>query len=302
MSLDYEINEHLIQLSSVLDEYTEWFMRSLRFISYPLEDFSPTDLAMPKSFLGWAEEADQRGLVFEALEEIHKLHADFAAAFDETIKRVEEHKQPPDIESFDRLLGFFEKFIYQLRRLEADVLGGGKEYDGLTGLRSVVAMEKDLAVEMSRIARQGKPFSIALVRIDNLNRIRSEHGDDVAQDYIKIVCGLIKKSLRSFDDAYRLDGDEFILSLKQADMLGGVDALERLRVSLRDSETEYELDGKKFVLTISSCVAEPLAGDDIEDLLDNLRYNLDKVDDKEGAILEYTETSPLQRYIAQAQD
>jgi len=55
------------------------------------------------------------------------------------------------------------------------------------------------------------------------------------------------------------------------------------------------LESKKA--SLSCCVAEPLPNDNLDNLLANMRNDLDTTDKNEDAVLEYYELSPLQRYI-----
>ena len=50
-------------------------------------------------------------------------------------------------------------------------------------------------------------------------------------------------------------------------------------------------------VTMSYCVAEPVPGDTLDDLLDNMRRDLSQWDEKADQAVEYTEQSPLQRFI-----
>ena len=146
---------------------------------------------------------------------------------------------------------------------------------------------------MDRLARYGKPFSLAILRVKNNSTL-----DD---KIIKKVSKLIGKSIRSFDDAYYISNGEFILCLKQADISGGLRALERLEELLYENNKRH--DAK---IQISCFVSEPSQYQDLGELISNLEKDLnahEKNYEKRkkgrdiGAVREYQDKSPLERFI-----
>ncbi len=295
--MQYDLDSKIGELAAVLDDYTEWFMLVVRRISYPQHTEEQKHLSKPESFALWMEEAGKSGFKDEAIERLNMLHDDLSQHAGKLISNSLESQQAPEFKGFDKFVTLFEEFLLHVRRLEIDSLLEDSGIDSLTGLRSEAALEKDLGCEMDRLARQGKPFSIALVRIDNFEEMKAT-GD--AKAVIKMVANMVQRSLRSFDDAYRFGENEIVLSLKQADISGGIKALERLKKELLDrDDTDYGQAG----LSLSSCVAEPTHGDNVNELIANLHSELDTCDKSEsGAILEYFEVSPLQRYVKGGQE
>lgn len=297
MTLKYETDKRLQGLIAVVDEYTEWFMQVVRRISYPLKGKNGKQFSMLDSFILWADEARRGNMEPGLLQRLGNLHEDLRRQADKLINDATKTGVPPDYDQYEQLITFFEEFIQHIRRLEKDSLLEDSGMDALTGLRSSVALEKDFGRELDRLARQGKTFSIALIRIDNYQRIKEASSESIVQEYVKLLAELIKKSVRSYDDAYRLDTDEFVLSLKQSDMSGGVRALERLKKELENSHAMYVIDNRTVPLSLSSCIAMPEPGDNVRGLLANLKRDLDVSAKTEGTVLEYFEMSPLQRFV-----
>ena len=109
---------------------------------------------------------------------------------------------------------------------------------------------------------------------------------------------MIKKSVRSFDDAYRLDNGMFILSLKQTELYGGMKALERLKVLLE--EKKLQTDTKKLsTITLSCCVAQPIKFDEAEKLINDLKRFLDGHKNEEGILLKFYEVTPVQKFLTE---
>lgn len=184
-----------------------------------------------------------------------------------------------------------------MQRLEHDLIMEESGYDTFTGLRNAKYFKGDVLREMDRLERQGRSFCVALARIDRYDALQKSLNAEEVEAYLKLVAELIKLSVRSFDDAYYMQNGEFVLSLKQTGVSGGFSALDRLRKQLEQKSIIMSLGGQETLLTMSCCVSEPISGDDIDQLLKNLRGNLDDNKRETDAILEYYEMSPLQRFI-----
>lgn len=78
-------------------------------------------------------------------------------------------------------------------------------------------------------------------------------------------------------------------------------ALYRLKDILLKDKIAYTMQGKNCELTLSSCIGEPLPEDDIRQLIQNMEKDLDKHEGQLGAIIEYQEMSPLQRFLSEGQ-
>lgn len=297
MPLNYDVDTSLKALSPVREEHTEWYSNVMRKAFYPETLEADYTVKKPEAFLYWLREAGDTDLISKTtIARMKKIHDDLHAAGDQFIAASVVGNKPPAL-LFNKLTMLFEEFINHLSRLELDCMLENSGLDPLTGLRSKSVMIKDLERELERLARHGKPFIIAMTRIDDFEKIVASQGEAHARGYLKLVADLIKNSLRSFDDAYASGRDEFVLCLKQSDIPGGVKALERLRTLLEERDVVVKLDGNEIPLTLSCCIAEPVAGDLVEDLLAGLRKDLKEAQKDAGQVLQYYEMSPLQRYV-----
>lgn len=288
MNPNSRLYKHTQELIIVLDEYTHWFMQLLRRIQYPKSTEELQGFNKPASFMKWLEKAERLKFQPEMLKSLYDVHNDMSLLADEIINETLKTAQTPEYAAFDKLMTFFEEFTLQIRRLGKDMLVEGGGLDDTTGLRSLEMLNEDYDKEMERVARQGKPFSLALVRINNEEEIAGNK-----KEAIRLVADLIRQSMRSFDDAYRVSDYEFVLSLKQADTDGGVIALKRLQNLLNKSDFEGRAP------RILSCISEPAPGDDLDQLIENIRKELDACEQSDLGIIEFTDISPLQRFINQ---
>ena len=212
---------------------------------------------------------------------------------------AKEQQKKPEYKQFRELITLFEEFTFQVRRLEKDFLIDGSGFDLLTGLRNKALLVPDVFREMDRLARQGKSFCLALACIDRFDGILKASPKDESDGYIKLLASLIKLSVRSFDDAYYMGDGVFALCLKQTDINGGFSAFERLRKELEYQKIVIQSEnGEKKPLSMSCCIAEPVNGDDVDDLIQSLSDDLvGSEDDNVDSVLRYRELSALERYV-----
>ncbi len=270
-------NEQGIQkLNAFMNEYSIWFAQVIRAAFYP--DISEKEFASPPMIDTIPEITERIG----------------SSAITLRLKEVQGHLHQlanmiiatpsiPKISDFDLFWQTYEGFSNQIQRIEKDSLLSDFGVDIKTGLRSSALMIVELERELERRARRGQPFSIAILRIDDKELRTSE-------DALQKASAAIGKTIRSFDDAYISGEGEFIISLKHSDTNGGLRFVARFNQALK-----FDL-GADF--TVSSCVAEPLPGDDISELLSNIRADLDDIAGAgKGATGQYEEISPLNRFL-----
>lgn len=301
MPVEYSKTEHWNALLPVLEEHTQWFNDLIEYLFYQGDEGnSITSVTKPTSFAQWVVYANNSDQVQgEIIEKSTMLHADLFEKSDVLVATVRQTHAKPSHSDFKNFVTIFEEFMAYIRRLEKDFMIEGSGVDTFTGLRSKKMLKSDVKREMERLARQGKNFCIALGRIDNFDFIRNNASQSEVDGYIKLVAGLIKLSIRSFDDAYYMGGDEFALCLKQADVSGGIAALERLRRELERQNIVMDPgDGMQKPLSMSCCIAEPVESDDVDELISNLKADLENSEeDLTDTVLRYRELSPLQRYV-----
>lgn len=290
MTLEYQQVANLAHVNCILDEYIAWYTKLTRSLIYPGQEASTSVLEIPGGLLKWAQTADSSRLISGySVKDLLALHNDLCVQAQALLAQASVTSTAPNYDTYKCFCTLFEEFAAKLGRLEKDALSDNNGFDLLTGLRSQDVLHSDIKREMDRLERDGKPFSVALLRIDNFEHLQNSLQPDHVGQILKTVADMVKRSLRSFDDAYVLDGGMFVLSLKQTESDGGIRALERLRKELEAHAGER--------ITLSSCIAEPVPENDITHLINNLKSDLDNFESKSGAVLEYFEQTPLQRFM-----
>ena len=286
----------------IIDECASWFAQIVRAVFYPLQ-MSKKPVAKLEYYVGWIDEIEQRNLLNEStLDNLKILHNDLMVhtkvLLDESVK----FQATPPYNDFERLIKLHEEFVQALKRLEKDsVIAQSGGVDSVTGMRDAHMFFDDARREMDRLVRQGISFCVVVARIDQFDDIEKYLGPVDIQDCLKVGARVIKKSLRSFDNAYKLEDGRFILSLKQTDIAGGIKSIHRIKRELEQNKFTYKIDGKDIDLTISGCIAEPVAEENLGNLLVNMQKDLDENAYKRSLALEYQELSPLQRFVKEGQ-
>lgn len=274
-------------LEPVLDEHAEWFGRVMRWTFYPDDPRSAEPLNDPTSFELWMRGArDDDFYEPDAINRLTDLYRDLRTA-SRALVAASAGGVRPAVGLMDGFIDLYDEFLSQLRRLERDSMLADSGIDAATGLRSRENMVFDLERELERRARRGRPFCLAFVRLDGHAALMAAQGKEAAFEQIKQAAAAIRKMARSYDDAYRLDNGEFVLSLKHSDLTGGMRAVERLRLYLSEQDAPF---------TMSYVVAEPVPGDDIRAMIVQSRKDLDANKEKPDVALRYKEVSPLARF------
>lgn len=279
----------LKDIMPVLDEHIAWYAKQLE---YYFED-RPIREPAPRVFREWLSKAvANRNIGENMAQRLARVHEEMEVAADKFVEGMQESKQAP-YKQFKELTRHYEEFIQIMRRIELDQVFENSGFDDKTGLRSPKLMADDIAREMERRSRQGNPFSLAIVKINNYDPKWEKH-DEEHRMMIRFISDQIRDCLRSFDDAYYMGGEYFLLALKQTDVIGSKSAVYRLNGGINVSH--IKTPGEDSEISVSTVVCEPTPGDSLNDLISNMKNDLNGIDDK-GTIVQFNDISPLQRYI-----
>jgi diguanylate cyclase (GGDEF)-like protein len=286
----YDLHQELVTLSAHIMAYNAWFASVLQLVFYPPTSASNMAPALPD-------------LLIPSLTTVEGLLSpEDRALLDKAYRALQADADglcaaPPERGRFKKFTTQYGEFVRDLHAISQNRILEIWGLDVLTGLKNKNAMLEDMKQELERLARHGRAFSLALVQIDHYEVMRARLPQAEREAIIKSVTAMIRSCLRSFDGAYYIGEGEFVLSLKQATAAGGQKALERLRQKLEKTDLSFACEGRARGVSLSCCVAEPLPEDNIEQVLSNLRNDLQGRDRDDGSVLVYYEISPLQRFV-----
>ena len=137
--------------------------------------------------------------------------------------------------------------------------------DGLTGVSNRRHCEEALTSEISRAERLGTTLTLVLADLDDFKSINDEHGHAAGDDVLREFAAVLRSTLRDSDLAGRWGGEEFLLLLPGADVVGGAQLADRVRSSLAERSFAGN-EGAVVSVTCSFGVAQHEPGGDERDL------------------------------------
>jgi len=126
------------------------------------------------------------------------------------------------------------------------------EIDPLTDVCSRRVLRQALRTEYERATRYERPFSVAIVDIDNFKKINDSAGHAAGDKALRKVAKIMRRSARRSDMIIiRYGGDEFVLLMPETKLNAAAVLLERLRRQIRKISIS-QID----TITVSCGVAE----------------------------------------------
>jgi diguanylate cyclase len=228
-------NSRFVQgLGKVVDDHIAWLSQwhQAAFYSGSERTVKANELKVPTSFLQWQERAhavmaQQQPL----LDRLTQLHDQLHTAAKLVLLRSTDNAALP-IEDYEKVLTRFDEFVTAVRRLERAFSEAASGLDPLTGLRTRQGLQEDFNREVNRFKNAGTPFVVAMVDIDHFKNINDTHGHETGDRVLVSTVNALLRHIRTYDDAYRMGGEEFMVLLKGLDVSTAAPVLERLRAAI----------------------------------------------------------------------
>lgn len=142
--------------------------------------------------------------------------------------------------------------------------------DGLTKLYNHKYSLDTLDNEIENSKKNGNPLTVVMIDLDFFKNVNDLYGHQIGDKVLVKVAQAIRKSIRDIDVAGRYGGEEFIVILKNTDLVEGIEASERLRLAIE----ELTFLEKKLKITASLGCSQ-LKNENTSELvstIDNLLY------------------------------
>lgn len=123
--------------------------------------------------------------------------------------------------------------------------------DALTGVGSRKQLEDKLQDECARAQRYKRPFSVAIIDLDNFKTINDVLGHAMGDDGLKKLADSVRSQKRTPDVITRYGGDEFVILMPETKAQDAVTLLERIRNKVQEIKVVENLP-----ITISCGVAQ----------------------------------------------
>lgn len=165
--------------------------------------------------------------------------------------------RPPDVAAVAQALGsdVFDPLGLALARVrQLDRLKALASIDDLTGLFNARHLHHTVELELSRLARTGRPLSLVFLDLDAFKRVNDRLGHLLGSRTLVEVGHLLRACVRLTDTPVRYGGDEFVVVLPSTSQrdAGGVARRIQQRVA---AETFLSGRGPVVRLTVSVGVA-----------------------------------------------
>jgi two-component system, cell cycle response regulator len=125
--------------------------------------------------------------------------------------------------------------------------------DHLTRLYNRRHLMETLEREFKRALREGGFFSLIMLDIDNFKKVNDTYGHQEGDTVLVAVANAIRRALRPYDYAARYGGEEFALLLPATNLIGSVQAAERVRKGIESMNFADQL--QNLVVTASLGIA-----------------------------------------------
>jgi diguanylate cyclase (GGDEF)-like protein len=140
----------------------------------------------------------------------------------------------------------------EIESLQGELVRSAR-YDSLTGLYNRGTFLAEFEREVSRSARGGPAFSLAIFDLDHFKLINDRYGHPVGDSVLKAFAEALRASIRKHDVVGRYGGEEFALLMPQTGKETAVRVAERVR---RELEARgVSVDGKRIEVTVSAGIA-----------------------------------------------
>lgn len=202
----------------------------------------------------------------DAAEQIPRDLAALQMLLIESIRREIPERSPGDFaRAVGRLAEVFGSIQGAVTHSLAEDRSGGAAVDRLTGLPGEPQLGEWMRVLRAEHRRYGHRFALALIDIDGLGRINDAYGHPAGDQIIAAVAGVIRRQVRSVDQAFRLDGDEFAILAPHQDTAGLLPMAGRIASLIDDAQSK---EGPRIAIA-AGVVSCPEDGDDAARLLDS---------------------------------
>jgi diguanylate cyclase (GGDEF)-like protein len=171
--------------------------------------------------------------------------------------------------------GFFVISTYLLSELRRS-LEREKEMartDQLTGAVNARYFFELAQMEIERLVRYKRPFTIAYLDLDNFKSVNDRLGHAEGDKVLIGIVDTIQDNLRRTDIVARFGGDEFVILLPETDDQAAHAVVSRMHRSLMEKMKEH-LWTVTFSIGVVTCLDTHRSVDDLMKSADNLMYQV----------------------------
>lgn len=106
------------------------------------------------------------------------------------------------------------------------------QVDRLTRLFNRRRLDEDLATELDRSNRYGRPLGFVMLDLDHFKRLNDTYGHQHGDEVLRATADCLTETVRSSDTVYRYGGEEFAILVREGTRSACLELAERLRAQL----------------------------------------------------------------------
>lgn len=145
--------------------------------------------------------------------------------------------------------------------------------DPLTGVMNLRAFTELVEYEIVRLKREGSPFSVAYIDLDNFKLVNDRFGHRKGDELLKAVVNCLAMNLRKTDAVSRIGGDEFTVFFPATDAQAVKVVTQKIRGELSEL-SKINHWATTISMGVVTCVNGACRLDDIISIADKLMYEV----------------------------
>ena len=248
-----ELQATLQQLDQALYYHEQWLTELTRTIICRLP-YDPVDVAVDAHrhcrFGKWCYDKPPQSLrehpsfVAMAIEHqrMHQLGARLILA--------SEHQMSGLSKDYDCFKNSLERLRLEIDTLKREIEDSMYNRDTLTGAENRVRMLTKLRELHELVKRRVHPCGIAIMDMDHFKSINDTYGHPMGDQVLATAVSQVMAQLRPYDSVFRYGGDEFLISLPDADLQASQAVIDRIRDGF--AALAFATDGPKVIFTTAS--------------------------------------------------
>jgi diguanylate cyclase (GGDEF)-like protein len=226
-----ELQETLQQLDQALYNHEQWHRELTRTIicQLPYDPDDVKDDAHRRCRFGkWCYDNPPQALrdhpAFVAMSiEHHRMHQIGAQLLLASI-----HDPSCIPKNYDSFRNVLDRLSLEIDTLKREIEDSLYNRDALTGAENRVRMLTKLRELHELVKRRIHPCGIAIMDMDNFKTINSNYGHPMGDQVLAASIHHVMSHLRPYDSVFRYGGDEFLISLPDADLQSTQTVIDRI--------------------------------------------------------------------------
>ncbi|WP_019340791.1 diguanylate cyclase [Stutzerimonas stutzeri] len=126
--------------------------------------------------------------------------------------------------------------------------------DSLTGLLKHADIKEQVALEVERTQRSGKPTSVVMLDLDHFKQVNDQYGHAAGDNVIRSLANLMRQRLRRIDSIGRYGGEEFVAVLPDCSAEQAMRIFDEIR--LRFAALSFHAGARTFSVSLSAGISE----------------------------------------------